>query len=347
MSVVLETLQASIHEGEAAPSLSKVTKEDEPLVRNFRQAAGLQRIYRCANTDPLGKLFQSTSDDDKDTAEQKAFDKNLNSSEEILLHKAGLILDLRSNSERNETLAQAWMSQAPGGKLITKYFSRDVKTTNYNIADTSERSVYRIDVLSPKRLFDHLGENWLTSPVQKAQYAFSLAFDTQKLHEMRMDILNGKGLQGTYEAILCTSGEELFAALKAITEYLENNQTGDIAIHCVQGKDRTGLIVMLCQSILGIDDATIVQDYHKSEKLLKKREESAAVTTIAKTQFKGKINKSFFSGSPEEAMISTIAFIKERHGSFEGYLDFIGFGESWRNRFTAVISMGGDFRSNL
>ena len=154
------------------------------------------------------------------------------------MHKAGLILDLRSNSERNETLAQAWMSQAPGGKLITKYFSRDVKTTNYNIADTSERSVYRIDVLSPKRLFDHLGENWLTSPVQKAQYAFSLAFDTQKLHEMRMDILNGKGLQGTYEAILCTSGEELFAALKAITEYLENNQTGDIAIHCVQGKDR-------------------------------------------------------------------------------------------------------------
>ncbi len=94
---------------------------------------------------------------------------------------------------------------------------------------------------------------------------------------------------------------------------------------------------MLCQSILGIDDRTIVEDYHKSEKFLKKKEESAAITTISKTEVKGKINKSFFSGSPEEAMISTIAFIKDRYGSYQSYLDSIGFGIGWRERFTTAI----------
>ncbi len=224
--------QASSEDG------STTVKEKEPLIRNFRQAAGLRRIYRCANTDPLGTLFVGNSDDDGDESKRNLFNTP-SLAENILLNKAGLILDLRSSSERNETLAQKWMNLAPGGIVSTKYFSRGTAVTrNYNVADTSERIVYRIDVLSPKRLFDYLGDNWLTSPVEKAQYAFSLAFDTQKLHEMRMDVLNGKGLQGTYEAMLSTSGEELCAALMAITEYLENNVAGDVAVHCVQGKDR-------------------------------------------------------------------------------------------------------------
>ena len=222
----------------ASPLMAKTATitVGDPLVRNFRPAAGLRRIYRCANTDPLGNIFLNKGGDSEDDSKQFSFE--MNSPEDILLNKVGLILDLRSSSERNETLAQTWMSKATGGEISTKNFSREVTVSNYDIGDTTERSVYRIDVLSPKRLFTYLGENWLTSPVQKAQYSFSLAFDTQKLHEMRMDILNGKGLQGTYEAMLSTSGDELFAALKAITIYLENNQTGDIAVHCVQGKDR-------------------------------------------------------------------------------------------------------------
>ena len=117
---------------------------------------------------------------------------------------------------------------------------------------------------------------------------------------------------------------------------------------------RTGLIVMLCQSILNIDDSTIVKDYHLSESLLMKKGESASTkkditasintstSTVGKTQIKGRINKGFFSGSPEEAMISTLAFIAEKHGSYHNYLDFIGFDISWRRRFLDVMSGGND-----
>ena len=248
----LSTLQATkagaeveaedIQRGSKISSLSDLDDEEKmPLVRNFRRPAGLRRIYRCANTDDLGTLFEANSDlkngNDATKQQQLAIDKK--SAEYILLNRVGLILDLRSISERNETLAQTWMAQAPGGKMSTKYFSRDVdQAKNYNAVDTSERSVYRIDVLSPKRLFDYMGEQWLTNAAQRAQFKFCKVFDTQKLHEMRMDVLNGKGLQGTYEAMLSTSGEELVAALKAITLYLENNDSGNVAVHCVKGKDR-------------------------------------------------------------------------------------------------------------
>ena len=319
---------------------SPLESESDPLVRNFRKAANLTRIYRCANTDPLGTLFQGDSAADSMTT-LESFDKN--TPEHIILNNAGLILDLRSDSERKELLAQAWMVR---GNIETKYYAKEDRrrepSSSYSSNDSSKRFVYRIDVLSPKRLFAYMAQTWITDPVQKAKYAFSAVFDTQKLHEMRMDVLNAKGIQGTYEAMLETSGEELFAALKSITEFLENNDSGDVIVHCVKGKDRTGLVIMLCQAILGIDDAVIVDDYHKSESLLKKREGSAADATVSSQQMqvKGKLNKTFFSGSPEIAMISTLAFVRQKHGSLHNYLDFVGFDASWRKRF--ITTMDGD-----
>jgi hypothetical protein len=311
----------------------------EPLVRNFRKAANLTRIYRCANTDPLGTLFLDENEADRITVSE-LFD--INTPEHILLNNAGLILDLRSDSERKELLAQAWMTKAPGGNIETKFYDRDDRrrepSSIYTPEDSSKRFVYRIDVLSPKRLFEYMVQTWITDPLQKAQYSFSAVFDTQKLHEMRMDVLNSKGIQGTYEAMLTTSREELLAALKSITEFLENNTSGDVIVHCVKGKDRTGLVIMLCQSILGIDDAAIVADYHKSESLLLKGEGSAAaIASSQQMQTKGKLNKKFFSGSPEIAMISTLAFVREKHGSLHNYLDHIGFDASWRKRFIATM----------
>ena len=42
-------------------------------------------------------------------------------------------------------------------------------------------------------------------------------------------------------------------------------------IHCIHGKDRTGLIVALLLLLLGVDEPTVVLDYAKSELELKVR----------------------------------------------------------------------------
>jgi len=232
------------------------------------------------------------------------------------------------------------MERAPNGGFIAEDFER-----GSDLIDASQemRRVLRIDVLSPSRLFNHLTTQWM-SPSQKALAAMYYAIDGGKLHELRMDVLNEKGLAGLYEAIISTSGEELQAGLIAITEYLEACEAkgvdGACAVHCVQGKDRTGLLIMLCQSMMGVSDDEIIADYHLSDTLRKRDEGSAAADQFGgKVKRKGKLDRSVFSGAPMEAMIETLAWIRDQYGSINpGYLDSIGFDQSWRDRFVDVVS---------
>ena len=304
----------------------------DSVVKNFRLAASLPGIYRCASTDDLAKVFE-------DAAETVQFIGD--SPEEILLNRAGLILDLRSQSERDEASARRWMKCAPNGGFVAEEFDR-----SSSLSDTSpdKRRVLRIDVLSPSRLFGHLTEQWM-SPSQKALAAMYYAIDGNKLHELRMDVLNEKGLAGLYEAIISTSGEELRAGLIAVTEYLEACEEkgivdGACAVHCVQGKDRTGLLIMLCQSMIGISDEEIIADYHLSDTLRKRDEGSAAADQFGgKVKKKGSLDRSVFSGAPKEAMVETLAWIRDQYGSINpGYLDSIGFDRRWRDRFVKVVT---------
>lgn len=314
----------------AGPSPSTDDRSSNSAVQNFRQAASLPGIYRCASTDGLVKVLDAVDG---------PFRCSTNP-EHILLNRAGLILDLRSQSERDEASARCWMERAPNGGFIVEDFERGSA-----ILDASQelRRVLRIDVLSPSRLFDHLTTQWM-SPSQKALAAMYYAIDGGKLHELRMDVLNEKGLAGLYEAIISTSGEELQAGLIAITEYLEACEAkgvdGACAVHCVQGKDRTGLLIMLCQSMMGVSDDEIIADYHLSDTLKKRDEGSAAADQFGgKVKRKGKLDRSVFSGAPMDAMIETLAWIRDQYGSINpGYLDSIGFDQSWRDRFVDVVS---------
>ena len=299
------------------------------VVKNFRQAASLPGIYRCASTDGLAALFE-----DVDGTIQCIN----NSPEDILLNRAGLILDLRSPSERDEASASRWMERAPNGGFVAEEFDRGSSSSG---SSQEKRRVLRIDVLSPSRLFDHLTNKWM-SPSQKALSAMYYALDGNKLHELRMDVLNEKGLAGLYEAIISTSGEELRAGLIAITEYLEacGIFDGACAVHCVQGKDRTGLLIMLCQSMIGLSDEEIIADYHLSDALRKRDEGSAAADQFGgKVKKKGKLDRSVFSGAPKEAMIETLTWIRAQYGSINpGYLDGIGFDRQWRDRFVKAVT---------
>ena len=217
------------------------------LVRNFRPAAGLaDRIFRCGHTDHLAQIFINSSNTDSTSS---SFDHihDTDSPEYILLNHVGLILDLRSPTERNETNAKTWMSHADGPFQIHEY-DPDAPTSNEEFTDTDQsRKVYRIDVLSSQRLFDYISLNWLSSSKEKELFWNYYILDVDKLRQLQMDVLNERGLVGLYEAILATSQKELCFALKIITQYMERlqqNQSSNkcdvsaIAVHCVHGKDR-------------------------------------------------------------------------------------------------------------
>jgi protein tyrosine/serine phosphatase len=49
--------------------------------------------------------------------------------------------------------------------------------------------------------------------------------------------------------------------LKAITIHLENNENGKVLIHCNLGKDRCVIVIMLCESMLGMKDDDTVDSF--------------------------------------------------------------------------------------
>jgi len=288
----------------------------EGAIQNFRPATCLPGVYRCAQTDVLATVSEKTE------------------SHTIVLEKAGLIIDLRSDAERNETQAQMWMKETanPPFSVQRNIFS---SPTSRN-----ERIVLRLDPLGPTKFMAYLEQNWLTSWETVQMLSFKL-FSGEQLHALRMNVLNRKGLHGLNEAILETGGQDLCTGLKAITESLETNNSRPVIVHCVQGKDRTGLLVMLCQSIVGVSDDDITSCYHRSDSAMKKR--NAAKLPV---QTWGKLDRNVFAAAPKDVMTDTLAMLRERYGSVSpGYLDSIGFDATWRQRLVQVMTL--QPRSNL
>jgi hypothetical protein len=295
------------------------TVSNRNCVQNFRPASGLQNVYRCAKTDGLGDRLDAADDD-------------LSEGERLILYQAGLILDLRSDVERDEKKSRSWMSQAPGGSFVIARDSFIPPAEDLNAP--RQRTVLRLDPLSPPEFMKYLEDNWL-EPAQKLQAVMLKIVSGQQLHNLRIEVLNQKGLVGLNEAILETGKQDMLAALQAMTLHLEKNPTDPVVIHCVQGKDRTGLLVMLCQSMLGVSDEEIIADYHRSDAM---KEGSAALKKALSKQQAGKIDKRIFGGAPKEVMQTTLAWIRSKYGSVSpGYLDDIGFDSSWRDRLSVAL----------
>jgi len=103
------------------------------------------------------------------------------------------------------------------------------------------------------------------------------------------------------------------AAVRALAQAPE----GGIVIHCVGGKDRTGLLVAFLLHLAGVDDREVAADYALSEERLLSRhqgwfeaaesdEELARLQRIAQT--------------PAASMEGVFAELEKRYGGVEGYL---------------------------
>jgi Tyrosine phosphatase family len=244
------------------------------LVENFRPVAGTRRLYRCASTDGLVRFERrhdsaSADDSENDSASSASSVSSTTttattarllpigqeSAESIILSQAGLIVDLRSQMERDEVQALQWMTDhgfeavdvavdtpKHGRHRMMRRGSRgDCSSSSGSSTTTTTKMVLRIDVQPRERIIDYLTKHWLT-PVQQGWNAVWTVTDTARQHAMRMDVLNERGLVGLYEAILETGGDDLCLALQHMTEHLEMTRDGNdnsvVVFHCVQGKDR-------------------------------------------------------------------------------------------------------------
>ena len=120
---------------------------------------------------------------------------------------------------------------------------------------------------------------------------------------------------------------------------------------------------MLLQSIFGIDDEIIIEDYYKSNKEMNNNVgdgsaaiDNASTTTTAATRRtakalqrkRGQLDWNIFSGTNQQAMIDTLQYLRIKYGSVNpGYLDSIGFDIIWRERMLRVLRRTGSTSTSL
>jgi protein-tyrosine phosphatase len=92
---------------------------------------------------------------------------------------------------------------------------------------------------------------------------------------------------------------------------------GPVVIHCVGGKDRTGLVSALVLRLAGVSIADVAADYALSEHNL--RSEASEWIEMAATQ-EERSRRERRSHTPPEAMIGVLEELERRYGHVAGYL---------------------------
>jgi protein tyrosine/serine phosphatase len=111
-----------------------------------------------------------------------------------------------------------------------------------------------------------------------------------------------------YRDMSVEAGDGIGVALRLVAEA----DAAPLVVHCIAGKDRTGVVAALTLSLLGVDDDTIAADY--------------ALTEAADHALRVQLGKdpSRISVSPPEAMLAFLAGLRATHGSVEAYVKGIG-----------------------
>jgi len=113
--------------------------------------------------------------------------------------------------------------------------------------------------------------------------------------------------------VLDQRAEHIVAMARAIA----HAAPGGVLIHCVAGKDRTGIAVALLLGLVGVDEADIAADYALSEAALA-GERAAALAAAADDEARARVERGYDARA--ETMLATLAHLRTRHGGAVAYL---------------------------
>ena len=118
-----------------------------------------------------------------------------------------------------------------------------------------------------------------------------------------------------YKIILSRAKGHIASALRLLL----GDEHVPMLIHCIHGKDRTGLVVMLIYLLCGVPDELIIRDYALSESLLREGRESRQLLGIEEQFTTDEI-----MAATAHVMEDTLGFLREKYGDVETYLKSAG-----------------------
>ncbi|KAJ5040078.1 Tyrosine-protein phosphatase [Penicillium chrysogenum] len=136
-------------------------------------------------------------------------------------------------------------------------------------------------------------------------------------------VMQPRGLTGLAQDTLDSS----MAEIRAVFEILACEESYPTLVHCTQGKDRTGLVVLLMLLLVGgVPTEAIVDDYSRSELELvsefEERMEEIRAIGLGED----------YTRCPPGFVGETTGYLEMRYGGVRGYLERVGVGFEMQER---------------
>lgn len=280
---------------------------------NFRDVGA--HINAIVGSDVLrtGLLFRSARPDEA-SASDRAQIKNG--------YGIRTIIDLRSETEHinaakkrsNVTrITQSVAVPATTGAVTNPFKIPGVQYANIN--------------LNGKGFERHLIWQLKYTSLAKLVFLMASGYRTEGISVLGKELMLPRGLTGLAIDTLDHSGPEI----KQVFDVLSDPTRWPVLVHCTQGKDRTGLIVLLVLLLCNTDIEAISQDYVRSEPELEpeKQARMEEITSIG-------LDESFAGCSPDFCQ-RVVHHITSTHGGLDNYLDGIGVTGDQRMRVQSVL----------
>jgi len=158
-------------------------------------------------------------------------------------------------------------------------------------------------------------------------YLYARGYRTDAISILGKEVMAPRGLIGLGEDSLayCT------AEVRACFEVLGDEENYPVLVHCTQGKDRTGLVVLLVCMLCGVGQHAIEKDYIVSEAELQVEMESR----LREIRSIGLAEE--FAGCPPDWARKMMEHIDERYGGVDEYLLRCGVTKDTQNKVKSIL----------
>lgn len=293
------------------PTANDVPPSPFKSILNFRDVAQTINDLPSPKSRPRlkpGLLYRSARPDEASASDRQALTEK---------YRIKTILDLRSKTEHIEAAkkldARRCESLGPDVDLTTRSASAVPAARS---SDTIKISGIKYEEINlnggsfSRALLWKL--SWLS--LSKLIGLMALGYRVEAIGILGREVMAPRGLIGLGEDSLEFSTGEIFSCFKILAD----SDSYPILIHCTQGKDRTGLIVLLTLLLLDVPVDAINADYTASERELEVERASRMkeITSIGLGED--------FAGCPEGFVGAMKAYIDAKWGGVGQYLEHCG-----------------------
>jgi protein tyrosine/serine phosphatase len=210
--------------------------------------------------------------------------------------------------------------RATGGHIRRAALMRSDMLCGLTAAGSASLIADGVRTIIDIRAADEIADDWQHYPFREHPMVSYLnhPFSAGRDEAMRDQVRAAYGSANSREELNRLDIDLHRRGIAAIVAAIADAPDGGVLVHCHAGKDRTGVIVALTLAVVGVSDDDIADDYALSslalESLMADWLDYMSDDPRERERLRG------LADPRREAMLDTLAYVRDRYSSVEAYL---------------------------